>query len=145
MKTKNKAPILKALAYTTLLLCIGSSCQKELCDNYCCGAGTQELSYVKTVENARADIGLAGDFIIEGLINPSRPFDGEWSASLCYQQERQGIFANQLKTSYNFRKDTVRPYKYRVWGTIYNCDNCPTNAIGIAVYYIKLDKIEYQN
>jgi hypothetical protein len=143
MKPKNKAPILKALAYTTLLLCIGSSCQKDLCDNYCCGHPNQQLSYVKTVENARADIGLAGEFIIEGLINPA--FKSLETASLCYQQEQQNMFANQLKTSYNYTVDTIRPYKYRVWGTIYNCDNCPVLAAGMLVYYIKVDKIEYQN
>ena len=139
MKIKQK---LKPFIYTAAVLCMSISCKKEdpCGPASCCGAPSQKMSFIKNVENARTDIGLADEFIIEGLTGRY----GQSAASLCYLQAQAGTFAGQLRTTYDFRTNTPQTYKYRVWGTIYNCDDCPTITIS-NVYYIKLTKIEYQN
>jgi len=130
--------------YAAAVLLMSVSCKKEEpCDDgSCCGVAPQKLSFVKTVENARADIGLAEEFLIEGLYDTYTK--GESGATLCIQQARLGTYNDQLKTSYDFRTGQPQPYKYRVWGDIYNCDNCPT-TFPSNVYYLKLTRIEYQN
>ncbi len=130
-----------------LLLCMSVSCKKiDPCGiGACCGGIDQQFSYVKTVENARADIHKSGKFLIEELINADRPLEGEWSAALCHQQEINESFKGQLIVTYYGDSKTSHPYKYRVWGTVYNCDSCPTLTEYGKVYFIKLDKIEYQN
>ena len=141
MKIKQK---LKPFIYTAAVLCMSISCKKEdpCGPASCCGAPVQKMRLVKNLENIRADIGLAGDFLIEGLKDEYT--EGETAAGLCYLQAQERAFAGQLKTTHDFRTNLPQPYKYRVWGTIYNCDDCPTSVIG-NVYYIKLIKIEYQN
>jgi hypothetical protein len=137
----------KQWLYIAGLLCMAVSCKKEdpCGSGACCGGIDQQFSYVKTLENARADIHKSGVFLIEGLINPQRPLEGEWGASLCYQQQINESFKGQLMVTYYGDSKTSLPYKCRVWGTVYNCDDCPTLTEYGKVYYIKLTKIEYQN
>ena len=61
--------------------------------------------------------------------------------TFCFLQ--QNLYNGKLKISYT--DGQPQSYKYRVWGTIYACSDCPTIAIGMSVLYIKIDKIEYQN
>ena len=73
------------------------------------------------MENARADVGFVG-LILEDFKN--KEFD------ICEQQ--RDLYGNKLQTSYDFRTGQPQPFKYRVWGKIYNCDNCP---VFIRVYF----------
>ena len=141
MKIKQK---LKPFIYAAAVLCMSLSCKKEdpCGPASCCGAPDQKMRFIKNLENARADIGIAGDFIVEGLKDEYTKQPS--SAGLCYLQEQSGTFAGQLKPTHDSKPNTPQTYKYRVWGTIYNCDSCPTFSIS-NVYYFKLTKIEYQN
>ena len=105
MKLKQK---LKPFIYTAAVLCMSISCKKEdpCGSTFCCGASVQKLSFVKNIENARADIGLADEFIIEGLTDRH----GQSAAGLCYLQEQAGTFAGQLRTTYDFRTNTPQTY-----------------------------------
>ena len=145
MKLKQKIPLwaVRCVGWGAVFaLTIG--CKKEdPCGlALCCGAPVQKMSFIKNLENVGADIGLASEFIIEGLNDEYTK--GQSTARLCYLQEQAGTFAGQLRTTYDFRTNTPQPYKYRVWGAIYNCDDCPT-TFPSNVHYLKLTKIEYQN
>ncbi len=128
MKIKQK---LKPFIYTAAVLCMSISCKKDECPCGECGAPKQKMSYVTTLENARADVDWNGDFGIENIGS---------GISVCFQQLEQyeGKFQQTL-----FRNKPI-PYKYRVWGKIYNCDNCPTLIPGPS-HELFIHKIEYQN
>ena len=124
--------LLKPLLYAATVLLMSESCKKkDPCDaGSCCGASDQKLSYIQTVENARADVGFGG-LIIENITD---------EALFCHQQ--QGLYDGKLEITYIDRQP--QPFKYRVWGKLYSCDSCPTASIGtIKVFYI--DKIEKVN
>ena len=127
----------KPWLYIAAALCMSVSCRKEVpdpCnDGSCCGAYDQKLEYQMSFENARADVGFGG-LIIENVKGESL---------ICFQQE--GIYENQLQQSYDFRTGQPQPFKYRVWGKIFNCNNCPTNRSGAIFTYVQIDKIETVN
>ncbi len=123
---------LKKWLYMAGLLCMSVSCKKEVeFTSSDCGAPEQKMTYRTTIKNARADLGQDGYLVIEGV---------EGAPLICYQQDMQLL--SNLKVTY--RLGQPQPYKYRVWGRIYNCDNCPTLIKGDALE-IKVTKIEYQN
>jgi hypothetical protein len=124
---------LKKYLYIAGLLCMSIGCKKDdPCggQNACCGAPDQEMTYRMSIENARADVG-SDYLVIEGISD---------APIICYQQIEQ--YDGKLKTTYSNGQPPT--YKYRVWGTIYNCDNCPIYIKGNA-FYIQIDRIEYQN
>ena len=126
--------LLKPLLYAAAVLLMSVSCnKKDPCeDGSCCGAPDQKLSYLTTVENARADVWGGMGLVIENLKNEAPLF--------CPQQA--SLYEGKLETTYIDRQP--QPFKYRVWGKVYSCDSCPTANIGtIKVVYI--DKIEKVN
>jgi hypothetical protein len=126
--------LLKPLLYAAALLLMSVGCnKKDPCDDgSCCGAYDQKLSYVTTLENARADVWGAGGtgLVIENAI----------VTSFCHQQ--QGLYEGKLETTYIDRQP--QPFKYRVWGKVYSCDSCPSAVIG-TLKYVYIDKIEKVN
>ena len=60
---------------------------------------------------------------------------------ICFQQRN----TYQLQQSYDSQTGQPQPFKYRVWGKIFNCNNCPTNRVGAIVTMIQIDKIETVN
>jgi hypothetical protein len=119
----------KPWLYVAAVLCMSVSCKKdELDDGSSCGPPSQELTFLKTLQNARADVADAG-LVLEndGFVN------------YCIKQERT-YEPSQLETTYLDFKP--QPFKYRVWGKLYNCDNCPVYGVGMRVWYIRIDKIE---
>jgi hypothetical protein len=102
--------------------------KKDPCDDgSCCGASDQKMIYRFSIENARADV--LGDALIIENVKGSPP--------ICYQQ--RNFYEGKLKST--FIDGQPQPFKYRVWGKIYNCDNCPTIVQG-DVFMIQIDKIE---
>lgn len=124
--------VLKPLLYAAAVLLMSVSCKKkDPCDDgSCCGAPGQKLSYIQTVENARADVWGAG-LVIENV---------EGSPSFCHLQE--SLYDSKLETTYIDRQP--QPFKYRVWGRLYSCDSCPTAVVGTLKYFY-IDKIEKVN
>ncbi len=114
-----------------LLLCM--SCKKEEpCQCLDCGAPEQKMTFHKNIENADADSWGNGMVIVYQNVR--------YATSFCYQQ--LDTYQDKLKVTYIEGKP--QPFKYRVWGTVYNCDSCPTYIKG-SVLYFKITKIEYQN
>ena len=131
MKKQLKPWLYLAVVLGTTITC---KTQDPCPDGSCCGASTQKLSYFTTVENARADVGFVG-LILEDFKNTE--FD------ICLQQ--RDLYENKLQTSYDFRTGQLQPFKYRVWGKIYNCDNCPVLTVNGVLQYIYIEKIEKIN
>ena len=143
MKIKQK---LKPFIYTAAVLCMSISCKKDEPPPTMaarCGLPNEKFTYKMTFENARADFGLAGEFIIEGLRSEVRD-KAQAAAFLCLLEDELSTSIDKLEITYDFRVMKLQPYKYKVWGDIYNCDSCPTLVQG-NVYYIVLKKIEYSN
>ena len=130
----NMKRLVKPFLYATVVMLMSVSCErKDPCDDgSCCGSPGQKLSYIKTVENARADVGFSG-LIIENV---------EGEPLICYQQ--QSLYDGKLQQSYNFYTGNPQPFKYRVWGRLYSCDSCPSAVIGTLKYF-HIDKIEKVN
>ncbi len=129
---------LKQWLYIAGLLCMSVSCKKDdPCggQNACCGAPDQKMVYRTTVENAKADVGIGSNgILIENLVQ---------EMLFCYQQS--DLYRGKLKQTYDFRTNEPQPFKYRVWGTVYGCGNCPVYIKGGELLYFQIDKIEYQN
>ncbi|TAG24273.1 MAG: hypothetical protein EAZ32_18775 [Cytophagia bacterium] len=120
----------KPWLYIAAVLCMSVSCKKEECICADCGAPDQKMTYRKTIQNARADVWGSG-LLIENVAGA--PF-------FCYQQ--QLLYEGKLQNTYV--DGQPQPFKYRVWGDIYNCDSCPTAVIG-DVLHIRIDRIEMAN
>ncbi len=120
------------------LLCMSVACKKtepivDTCPKgSCCGPPVQTLIYRTTLDNDMADSWGFGLVIQRDNI--------KYVTTFCYLQ--QDKFDGQLKATYI--DGQPQPFKYRVWGKIYNCDSCPTSSVG-DVLYVYIDKIEYQN
>jgi hypothetical protein len=152
MKTKNKPPILKALAYTSLLLCLGGSCKKELVledplagfrcnDGTCCGQGKSEYKYIKTIENEPADYAAAAFYPAFNLKDPIVTSSGNvYIISIC---ELSNIQSMNLTNTYFMNKTPT--YQYRIWGKVY--DNLSATSIGPPYHalYIYIEKVEKTN
>ena len=125
--------VLKPLLYVAVVLCMSVSCKTQYpCpDGSCCGASTQKLSYFTTVENARADT-WGGGLVVENIKD---------APSFCLKQ--RDLYESELETTYIDGKP--QPFKYRVWGKIYNCDNCPVLTVNGVLQYIYVEKIEKIN
>ena len=124
---------MKPLLYVAVVLGMSVSCKKEdPCGNtFCCGSPDEKLRFLRTVENARADTWSGGLVIVDSV---------RTVASYCFSQK--DLYPGNLRVTYV--EPQPQPYKYRVWGTVYRCLNCPTFIRGY-VDYIKIDKIEFQN
>ncbi len=122
----------KPWLYVAAVLCMSVSCKKEECICANCGAPDQKMTYRTTIQNARADVGFAG-LIVESI--------KDHELIVCYQQPPLNV---KLQQTYDFNTGKPQPFKYRVWGKIYNCDSCPTAVIG-DVLHIRIDKIETVN
>jgi hypothetical protein len=121
---------LKPWLYALVLILLHSRCEKK--DPSACGQGGPNgdtYRYIKTIKNVRADLSQNAFFVIEGGDAPN----------ICPSQYPQ--FATYENT-YTFNQP--QPYKYRIWGRIFNCDSCPTAVIG-SVPMIVIDKIEKIN
>jgi hypothetical protein len=127
---------IKKWLYMAGLLCMSVSCKKDdPCggQNACCGAPDQKMTYRTTVENAKADSWGRG-LVIEYK-------NVRYPTIFCYQQDE--IYDGKLKITYI--EGEPQPFKYRVWGTVYGCGNCPVYIKGGELLYFQIDKIEYQN
>jgi hypothetical protein len=116
----------KPWLYVAAVLCM--SCEKKNPD--ACGPSEGKYRYVRTIKNARADLGQNAFFAIEGG-------DG---ALICPSQEE--MFSTYENTYVN--NQPQQPYKYRIWGRIFNCDACPTIVAGPSPAIV-IDKIEKIN
>ena len=106
-----------------------------------CGFPDKQFIYIKTFENARADIDLgSGTFVIEGLRNQYQ--DVQEIARFCPELGKP--FVDKLIPTHDFSKNTPQPYKCRIWGDIYDCNLFPT-IVARNIYFIRLKKIEYIN
>ncbi|WP_428667137.1 hypothetical protein [Runella sp.] len=124
--------LLKPLLYLLVLLSMNLSCnKKEPCDDgICCGPSPQNLVLIKSLDNSKADVGNSG-LVIEGV----------GYARFCILQEKQENLVN-LKPTY--ADGQPQPFKYRVWGKVFECVNCPTVIVG-KVLYVQIGKIEMVN
>ena len=126
MKLKQK---LKPFIYTAAVLCVSISCKTN--DPSACGPTSQKLTCIANIKNAKADYdGYAFDIENQGFV------------MVCENCQNK-TYSMKLKPS--FVSMGTKPYKYRLWGQIYRCDNCPNIAGGINILYLYIDKIEYQN
>ena len=132
MKLKQKIPLwaVRCVGWGAVFaLTIGCKKEDPCGSSFCCGVSPQQLRYVQTVENARAYAWPDG-LIIEG-------FD-KYAPSFCIQQ--RGLYDDVLVKSDTTTQSGI--YKFRVWGEMYLCNNCPIIAVGPGLHYIKINKIE---
>jgi hypothetical protein len=114
----------KPLIYITTLLIMSVSCGKK--DPTSCGPESDRYKYMKTVKNARADLYQSAGFVIEGGDAPL----------LCpFQIEKFVTYEN------TYVRGKPQPFKYRIWGRIFNCDACTTYGVGSSPHIV-IDKIE---
>lgn len=112
----------KQLLYILLLLSI--SCKKK--DPSSCGQEEENFKYLKTIKNVRADLDRSDGFVIGPLE----------TLFICpYQLEQFTMYEN----TYILNKP--QPFKYRIWGRVFECRACPTTAIGY-LNFIVIDKIK---
>ena len=120
----------KFLLYTTTVLCMSVSCKTK--DPSVCGNPTQELVYVATLKKAPADFG-GGYFDIEK----------HGVAIVCPNCEEK-LTQEKVQVSI-IGLGTTKPYKYRIWGQVYECKSCPNQNPALKVQFVYIDKIESTN
>ena len=134
MKLKQKIPLwaVRCVGWGAVFALTISCKREDPCKCADCGAPIDIMTYKFSIENTKADVDATGDaLVIEGI---------KGAPIICYQQSDS--YYGKLKVTY--LNGQTQPYKYRVWGKIYNCDNCEQFIAG-PNYHIKIDKIEYQN
>jgi hypothetical protein len=110
--------------YTAAVLLMSVSCGKKAPTS--CGPEDQRYKYMKTIKNARADLYQNAGFIIEGGDGPL----------LCpFQLEKFATYEN------TYVRGKPQPFKYRIWGRIFDCGGCPTLTAD-PYPHIVIDKIE---
>ena len=110
--------------YAAAVLLMSVSCGKK--DPTSCGPENGHYKYIKTLKNARADLYQNAGFVIEGGDAPL----------LCpFQEEKFATYEN------TYVRGKPQPFKYRIWGRIFNCDACTTFGVGSSPYIV-IDKIE---
>ena len=119
--------VMKPLLYAAVVLGMSVSCKKE--DLGVCGVSTQELICIATLKKTPADFG-GYYFDIEkcGI------------ADVCPNCEEK-LVQDKVKVTI-IGSGTTKPYKYRIWGQVYECTSCPTFAPGPHVKFVYIDKIE---
>jgi hypothetical protein len=117
----------KPWLYVAAVLLMSGSCGKK--DPSSCGPDEGHYRYIKTIKNARADLYQSVGFVIEG----------EGAPLICLSQtEKFSTYEN------TYIPNKPQPFKYRIWGRIFNCDACPTFSVGLYPYIV-IDKIEKIN
>ncbi len=118
-----------------LLLCMSLSCQKDpdpSCPKgTCCGELRDEMTYLKTISNAKAALDRNDNFVVEN--------DSLKAFGICFKQRAD--FANYENSV--FANGQIN-YIYRIWGRVYECRKCPTLTVGY-MHFIIIDKIEKIN
>ncbi|AYQ34478.1 hypothetical protein [Runella sp. SP2] len=125
--------LVKPFLYATVVMLVSVSCERKApCDDgTCCGPSPQKLAYVQSLVNAKADVG--NDCLVIENIGTT------WFCVL----QQDGTLVQSLKQTYINGKP--QPFKYRVWGKIFDCVNCPVSQVGVRVQYIQVEKIEQFN
>ena len=125
MKLKQK---LKPFIYAAAVLCMSISCKTN--DPNACGSGSK-LTCIANLKNVKADY-TGAMFEVEKY----------GAVSVCPTCEDKVIGMN-LKPSYIAGTNV---YKYRMWGQIYRCDDCPVISINSPkVLLMYVDKVETIN
>lgn len=119
----------KPWLYAAAVLLMSGSCEKK--DPSACGPSVGKYRYMKTIKNVGADLHLSSAFVIEA--------GGSGTLFICPSQLEQ---FSTYENTYTLNKP--QPFKYRIWGRVFNCDACPTIKIGL-VPHIVIDKIEKVN
>jgi hypothetical protein len=133
----------RGLLYTAAVLLMSVSCNKEEpnldCDDgTCCGSvQAGRFKFIQQVENAPADFwsqGGGGFYFNPNIsITPTSS-----SISVC---EISAEKVKNLKHTSTFGTNLPAPYKYRVWGKIYQVLDARV-IIDIPVYMINVEKVE---
>lgn len=126
--------LLKPLLYAAAVLLMSVSCKKEdPCDGgSCCGAPSQKLVFIRSLDNVKADVQQPAGLLIENF----------GYAGFCVLQSDLP-YIKDLESTYIDGQPQL--FKYRVWGKVFECINCPVIAVGMHVYYVQIDKIELVN
>ncbi|MBB3840890.1 hypothetical protein FHS57_004911 [Runella defluvii] len=119
----NIKPLSKLFLYATVAMLMSVSCKKK--DPSACGPDNGHYRYVKTIKDARADLYQSAGFVIEG---------GDAPLICPFQEEKILPYEN------TYVRGKPQPFKYRIWGRIFNCDACPTFTTGPAPFIV-IDKI----
>jgi len=120
----------KPWLYAAAVLLMSGSCEKKD-PSACCGPSVGKYRYMKTIKNVGADLHLSNSFVIDT--------SGDGTLFICPSQREQ--FSTYENT---YTLNQPQPFKYRIWGRVFNCDACPTIKIGL-VPHIVIDKIEKVN
>ena len=130
---------LKHLLYIAVVLCVGASCKKEVpnldCDDgTCCGsARSGRYKFIQYVENAPADFSKNGGFNFSS--NAGTPMR---DIPIC---DVNSFDVSNLKHTSTFGTNEPSPYKYRVWGKVYQSLDARSFA-DLPVYMINVEKVE---
>ena len=117
--------------YVAAVLCVSGSCKTN--DPSVCGLQGQELTCVATLKKTPADFdGVFFYFEKHGQLLP---------CPNCEEKLIQG----KVGVSTFGPPGTTKPYKYRIWGQIYECTSCPIYAPGRGPRKVYVDKIETVN
>ena len=121
---------LKPLLYVAVVLGISVSCKKE--DPGVCGVNTQELICIATLKKIPADFD-GGSFHTEkyGIVD------------VCPNCQEK-LVQEKIKVTV-IGSGSLKPYKYRIWGQVYDCISCPTLTPGTHLRFVYIDKIESSN
>ena len=121
--------VMKSLLYAAVVLSMSISCKKD--DPTACGIGNN-LICIGKLSNEKAD--YSGVFFhIENY--------GE--VDVCPTCESR---ITDMKLKLTYTGSGTLPYKYRLWGQIYVCDDCPILGINFPKpLLVYVDRIETTN
>ncbi len=130
----NMKRLVKPFLYATVVMLMSVSCErKDPCDDgSCCGPSPQKLVFIRSLDNVKADVQQPAGLLIENF----------GYAGFCVLQSNLP-YIQDLESTYI--DGQPRLFKYRVWGTVFECVSCPVIAVGMHVYYVQIHKIEKVN
>ncbi len=110
-----------------IVLCMSLSCKKD--DPSVCGSISKNTC-IANLTNARVDFeGIFFDIENYGFVQP------------CITCEAK---VENMKLTPSYVTIGTKPYKYRLWGQIYRCDDCPIISTSspkpLSVYVEKVEK-----
>jgi hypothetical protein len=155
MKTKNKAPILKTLAYTTLLLCLSVSCKKDPppellsgyhpeldCDDGTCCSTLPDVRYEFVAEFKDEPVTFSRDTGAWPGIGFKNKINGESIAGFVCELSYD-IIKDWENTGAPAFSGLPSQYKHRVSGKIYYNKNARVFCINCAQpFEIRIEKAE---
>jgi hypothetical protein len=130
----------KSWLYIAGVLCMSVSCKKEApnldCDDgTCCGTTKDRYKFIVQLENVPADFAATGGGGFDFAPNTNAPMR---SIPLC---SINSYDISKLKHTSTLGTNLPSPYKYRVWGKVYQSFHSRI-LVDLPVYWLHVEKVE---